>query len=119
MVRMENHCVAMLERELLLRKVPHCCQEFVWWRADRHGEDDVVDEFGRFSAGHARVGGIRLPLLESEVPIVKQLMLAPVASNAIPFVGLYVQLSFPVDLPPMGLNPPQEQKVDSQDQGKD
>jgi hypothetical protein len=56
-----------------------------------------VDEFRWFSAGHTRVGGIRLLLLEA--PIVKQLTLDPLATNAVPFVSLYVQLSFPVDVP--------------------
>src|ERR1700722_15818125 len=97
LIGMQGKRISVLTPEFFPRQVSSCVQHFFWRRSRRHGEHELMDDFGRLSS----FGGCetRLParFIDIQIPILKKRFSnSPLKTVAI--IGLKFEFSVAADI---------------------
>jgi hypothetical protein len=94
-VRMQNHRIAVLERELIVRELPYRFEQFVRRCPGRHGEDDVVNELGWPASSPDRARVLPFVSQEIQIPVLDDHLLQAPAPKTLTVIHLNIQRTLP------------------------
>src|SRR6185437_10407107 len=98
LISVQNHEVAMLEREFVACEVPAGGQEFCRRSTARHRQNDVVHQFRGLATGSTSVRGPQPHGQDVEFPVLHDTTPCVPAFDSYALVGLQLQLAMPVDV---------------------
>ncbi|MGC2030287.1 MAG: hypothetical protein WA642_09725 [Steroidobacteraceae bacterium] len=104
LIGVEHHCIPVLERELLPRKVPAGRQEPIRRRFRRHRQDDVVHQLRIPPPASLHAVPVVAQGIKVEVPIIDELRRHLLAHQPLAIVGFDLELPSPTDVLKMCCN---------------